>query len=564
MDPLDTLTDVLGTTHPSSSDISYLASLTDLPLPDLLAEPASLSSTSAQLTNALTTLCHTQYPTFLSLHSASTSLSSTLTSLQSSLGSLLTALPTLQSSAQSFSAQTAPLLKQRQQALLVKAHSERLGALLDLPRLFEASARAGALGDALDISSYTDSLARKFPDVPLVQDIHAEVNAAQRSLLAQLLESLSAPGRGRLPQLFKSVGFLRRMKVLEEEELAQAFLNGRTGVLESSLHAIELTEDADGHSRYMKKYVDTWREGVHDLVTQYTTIFLSPSSSHSVLSTAPHSPSSAKAHTPSLAPASDLETTLTLQALLSATSTRLLNHLLAKLRQHVSAIRAKDPAALSALLTQMTYCAGAFARIGMDFGLLIAPIFVDAVRNGFKEELDDAAEALSSRFRQAKDAKWLITPSMAGQPPEPDVEAIKSSPTHVVPQILASFPPLALFTNSILTALNGLRLLAPVQLLLFSSQSLDDALNSVSLVFLSWLKGSAWDEQDSKIVRAAGQAYARVLVPWTRRALVKGVFDATKPLKMSGGLAETTQKWEMWLGDEDEDEEEGDDENDDQ
>jgi conserved oligomeric Golgi complex subunit 8 len=556
MDPLDTLTDVLGTSEPSSSDATYLTSLTTLPLNELLGEPSSLSSTSAQLTNALTTLCHTSYPTFLSLHGASTSLSSTLTSLQSSLGSLLTALPTLQSSAQTFTAETAPLLKQRQQALLVKAHSERLGTLLDLPRLFEASARAGALSDALDIASYTNSLAANFPDVPLVQDIHAEVNAAQQSLLTQLLESLSAPGRGRLPQLFKNVGFLRRMKVLDEDELAQAFLNGRTSVIDTALTAIELGEDADAHARYMKKYVDTWREGVHDLVTQYTTIFLTPSPSAPPPSA--HAPRSPSKPATSLGP----ETTLTLQALLSATSTRLLNRLLATLRKHVSPIRAHDPAALSALLTQLTYCAGAFARIGMDFGLLLAPIFVGAVRAGFAREVAAAADAFRGRFAASASASAnaarLVAPAHAAHPPEPDVEAIRASAPHAVPQVLAAYPPLALLANALLTALNGLRLLAPAEVLPDALKSLDDGLASAGGLFLAWAKEREWSEGDRKIVEAAGQVYARVLVPWMRRALVKGVYGATKPLAMGDDLAKVLEDWEAWLGDEDE--EDGEDE----
>ena len=73
----------------------YIAHLTSLSLPELEAEPTELASSSAQLTNALTTLCYTSYPTFLSLHTTTSTLSSSLDALSNSLSSLLSTLPAL-------------------------------------------------------------------------------------------------------------------------------------------------------------------------------------------------------------------------------------------------------------------------------------------------------------------------------------------------------------------------------------------------------------------------------------------------------------------------------------
>src|SRR6266702_1692295 len=71
---LTSLGDVLsGKSELSSSKAtSYLEEIVTLPLDSILAEPANLSSTSSQLTNALTNLCISSYPTFLSLHSMTT------------------------------------------------------------------------------------------------------------------------------------------------------------------------------------------------------------------------------------------------------------------------------------------------------------------------------------------------------------------------------------------------------------------------------------------------------------------------------------------------------------
>jgi hypothetical protein len=118
-----TLADLLSESNSipsSSSTTTYLADLTSFTLPNLRSKPTKLSSTSAQLTNALTTFCTESYLTFLPLHSSSSSLSTTLSLLSSILTSLLATLPALQSSVTTFTSTAAPLLEERRHALLVR------------------------------------------------------------------------------------------------------------------------------------------------------------------------------------------------------------------------------------------------------------------------------------------------------------------------------------------------------------------------------------------------------------------------------------------------------------
>src|SRR5271163_3477081 len=76
---------------------SYLSNLTTFSLQELLSEPTVLQTQSHHLTSSLTTLTHTSYPTFLSLHHTTNALTSSLSSLSSSLDSLLTtSLPALE------------------------------------------------------------------------------------------------------------------------------------------------------------------------------------------------------------------------------------------------------------------------------------------------------------------------------------------------------------------------------------------------------------------------------------------------------------------------------------
>ncbi|KAJ3558798.1 hypothetical protein NM688_g712 [Phlebia brevispora] len=512
---------------------SYLAHLTDLALPMLEAEPTTLSSSSAQLTNALTTLCYTSYPTFLSLHNTTSTLSSSLASLSSSLDSLLSALPSLETSARTFAQETRDIQKDRRKASLVLEQHDKLYDVLSLPMLLDACVRNHSYNEALLLANHASALFQRFPSNPLIQSVKAECDARVQAMLSQLLGMLSE--QAKLPALFRAVTFLRKMEVLEEQELALAFLTGRGTYLEGALKAVDIEKksvegdvekDKETYARFLKRYLDVWREGVYDVVTQYTTIFLDRAAS---TSDAP--------------PA-------TLHILLRMFTTHHLQALLQLLRETLLLI--PDPSLLTSLLTQLTYCANSFARIGMDFKPLLAPIFLDAVRNAVSKEFEDAMNTWCEKIPETTAWKGkakatspknpsdiFISPSALSSPPQltqSQLEAITSGPVNVPPQILVSYPPLALYLNALLTALNGLRMLAPVELFPDLNQALETTLAEGGATFLHYAKDRPWlkdtkastqpteRDRDAEVLRAVASAYFDIVVPFVLRALSEGVY----------------------------------------
>ena len=253
--PLAALGDILSGAHSkvelsSPKAAAYLSQLTSLPLDIILAEPDNLSSTSSQLTNALrvTNLCTSSYPTFLSLHHTTTGLTSTLSSFSDALDTLLEDIPTLESAAQSFSSEIISIQSCRRRAALVLEHSSKLQDILELSVLADAYLRGAHFQVALDLAAHAARLAARFPHVQAVQDVHAEANAAIWALLGQLLATLRSPGK--LPILFRAVSFPQRMRVFLEHELALASGEAEKRGLDAP----------DAWVRYMKKYIDTWRE----------------------------------------------------------------------------------------------------------------------------------------------------------------------------------------------------------------------------------------------------------------------------------------------------------------
>jgi hypothetical protein len=402
----------------------------------------------------------------------------------------------------------------------------------------------------------------------IVLSIQAEVSTSIRMMLHTLLQTLYEPNR-KLPALWKAVNFLRRMEVLDEEELALALLIGRSECLTRALDAIgpplvggggkgeTLTErEKEDVARYLKKYIDVWREGVHDIINQYATIFLERSPMPAANPTSPTKtsyPMSPSAPNPALRL---LLTTLTSHLLTTTLIPTLITYLSCLPSSH-----------LNSLLTQVSYCAAAFSRVGLDFRGILGGIFEDAVRTSIKDGINQAGMAWVDRFsasRSTKPSTWLVTQwavSSSLLPPEKS-----QHPPNIPPPLLVSYPPLAEFTNALVKILNSLRLLAPVSLRSELVDALENVLAKGGRVLLDYAKSSVGvDEGESerksrkaesdepedagkelRVMRAVGEVYVRVFVPFMRRALIEGVYGV--PFASNEGEGEVMiREWEDWL-----------------
>ncbi|KAF8913171.1 Dor1-like family-domain-containing protein [Gymnopilus junonius] len=645
---VQTLTDFLASSSkvpleqlikPSSQ--SYLSILTTYGLQELTAEPTILQTQSHHLTSSLTSLTHTSYPTFLSLHKTTKALTTSLTSLSSSLDALLnSSLPALEESAAGWKDRTESVLKERSKAKVVLEQHEKIRDLLEIPLLIDTCVRNGYFAEALSLVAHAKALAANAstsnkPTPLILSSVLSEVHHSVMQMLLSLLTTLYEPNR-KLPALWKAVNFLRKMDVFgpsspfasapthlkgaqtetdskhiehfadfisSEEQIALAFLVGRESCLKSTLepsgsdisrmtnHGELDDREKEDLARYLKKYIDLWREGVYDITTQYSTIFLEKSSS-SILQPSTAKPTSPTTPTPSSEPSNHDQEWIQLHALITTYTSRALTvHLLPVLSPSLHLL---SLSLLPSLLTQLTYCSTAFARVGLDFRAILSVLFSDAVAEVISKEFKATGVTFESRFkvpsapgqsqssreingaRKSKwkqPSKWLVTSGNAALPPVPVTPATPASPSfaqsppHIPPQILASYPPLAEHTNTILGVLNGLRLLAPTSILPTLARVLDDevlakggqALQAYIKAFLKdWQSMSSGrsDEDDSEVdkektvIMAFGQVYFGILVPFIRRALVEGVYAVQLDSTFEGGgqnLPNVVMDWEDFL-----------------
>ncbi|KAJ7204347.1 Dor1-like family-domain-containing protein [Mycena pura] len=548
----------------SAESHAYLTHLTTLKLPALLSEPAALQTQAHHLTSSLTSLTHTSYPTFLSLHQTTSSLSTSLVSLESSLDDLLTlSLPALEDCAAGWRERTEKVLVERRKARVVLEQHDKIRDLLEIPMLIDTCVRNGYFSEALKLASHAKSLSTGAPAPPRVlTSVLSEVQSSITHMLLSLLATLHEPNR-KLPALWKAVNSLRKMDMFgsssedgdqSEEQIALAFLGGREGCLKASLegNSRDILRLVDGSglgerqkedmAKFLKKYIDVWREGVYDIITQFSTIFLERTPS-----------ATPQTRTTDSWPLLSLRPLLTKYAMYALTT-----HLLPILSQTLPLL---SMTSLPSLLTQLTYCASAFARVGMDFRGVLSGLFCTAVSSTIGGELKavgakwtkrvkDATGDAPTASRKAKltpPSQWIIVPSLAVSPPDPPASSAQEA-VHTPPQILVSYPPIAEHTNALLGVLNGLRLLAPVAILGELAAVLDSILDQGgdAMVSYVWRVCDDAKEEEEDLAVVAGEVYFGVFVPFMRRALVEGVYG----VPMASWDVQTTasvREWEGWL-----------------
>lgn len=438
----------------SSSASSYLDYLQSLPLPELLRQPSFISVETSTVESDLTNLCFREYPTFISVHRCSSAVKSAFDDFSDSLEKLIGSMPALEDECQTFSSSTSKIQRIRSKASLVQEHQDKLLDLLEIPQLMETCVRNGYYQEAMELLDHSRTISQRYKDVVLVQDVVREVEGVLQLMLTQLLSLLREPIK--LPSLIKTVTFLRRLHALDENELALVFISSRYRNFKAQLAYIE--RDKADPVRYLRRYIDLFREHVYDLIAQFTTIFLdSPN-------TAIH---------------------------IASFASQAVSELVNLVRTCVPQLSA-DAASMSSILIQLGYCAMSFTRVGLDFAPLIAEPFAATSFSTFSHEISNASRELRELLEESSKllrppSQILITADHLSR-----VLAAETSPPNLPDSIDAvrSFPPLAALVNAHLNALNSLRLLAPLnlrsQISTFHSTSL--ASDSVTLLQYFFLR----------------------------------------------------------------------------
>lgn len=341
------------------------------------------------------------------------------------------------------------VLDRRKRALMMARNVDRLSDILDLPTLLSSAISSSTAqgssstvnyASALDLHSHIKRLHLLHQNSALIASIYAQSEAAMREMTTSLIASLRAPNI-KLAAGMRTIGWLRRVAPeldannstttstlangnREGNGLGSLFLVCRLATLVSMLGALSPLRDlADQETalrqndsgansssissssnarvassawsggqqteRYLKRYIEIFREQSFAIISMYKSIF--PSSADAAATaedvgpkfrslnlrpdhrgTSPPRDTHGHPQDPLSPPPSPLSTF----------PLHILDLLLRTLTQYLPNVR--DRCSRESLLTQVLYCAGSLGRLGADFGLMLG-----LLEGGTGDEVDE-------------------------------------------------------------------------------------------------------------------------------------------------------------------------------
>ncbi|KAL8947783.1 MAG: hypothetical protein Q9222_005968 [Ikaeria aurantiellina] len=434
---------------PTSTDrttTQYLSHLSTLPLSSLtIQEPQSLAQSAHSTLLSIQSLSSRSHAAVIASSDHFASLQNTLPRLAEEAQELQNDIPKLDGRVADFSTTYSrsienEMLDRRKQALLLERNADRLSDILDLPTLLSSaissSAAQGAssvtnYATALDLYSHIKRLHLLYSDSTLIGSIYAQTNSAMQDLTSHLILSLRGQNI-KLAAGMRTIGWLRRVApefevndhVAGNQEglLGYLFLTCRLSTLLATLSALEpLRQLADQETetrlrkaststngeksnssawhggqqseRYLKRYIEIFREQSFAIVSMYRSIF--PSTTDTSMAEEMKLPfKSTELKTTALPKStSEQEKWKALPSALSTFPAHLSDLLFDTLRQYLPNVL--DRTSRESLLTQVLYCAGSLGRLGGDFSLMLTMLDPEP-DNG----LDDSEESGDSTARE--------------------------------------------------------------------------------------------------------------------------------------------------------------------
>lgn len=606
----------------SSSSTAYLSRLANLPMPVLLAEPETLKASSSGLDVELGQLCFREYRTFILAHEASSAIETSFDKLDRSLQGLLGSTSSLEKASRAFAQRVEEVLEERRELDGVLENLGKVEELLEVPRLVGTCVRVGNWNEAVELWSRVRELERRTRAAgqgeKVARAVREEVDGAMRELRGRIVQGLRAREL-KLLTAVRSIAVLRRLHLastdpsscaegvppipsFDEPELRLAFLASRWDALHSHLTQLSLASglrsdddgaklvlpafddpstNADERVKFVRKWVETWRDVTGEAVATYSEIFLDGV-------TKPSRPSAPLTSTTSGLRLEDALTPLT--SFTGHALTILLRFLSVQTSQLTSV------GSLASVLTQLSFCAVAFGKSGHDFRGPVEHLVVSQTGRLVEQRIREAGEGLRKEVKAGMNAAmggggvamwaprgpkrrstsydanlrpislgvetWLIAPdslrsvlSFPSSPSSPSSSVAAKRGGDGPDPFITSFPPLARFVNSTCAAFNELRLLASVTLflptltaLLSSLTASTDSLLEVSSsidqpVQSEGTEGEGEEDQEGEkgmkrtrcaIMASALTTWARLVLPVLLDGLKLGVYGEVEEVEDLG------------------------------
>ncbi|KAG0366505.1 Dor1-like family-domain-containing protein [Gamsiella multidivaricata] len=310
---------------------------------------------------------------------------------------------------------------------------------------------------------------------------------------------------------------------------------------------------------FLKKYIDVTRECLFDTMTYYKSVFgsidqymgLSSPFSSSMNYKSPGASAVGEADSIGQHQQHQRQHYWTTDNLLADFVTYRTQTLLHTLKVHIPQIN--DTSALSSILTQLMYLGANMSKIGFDLRYLVTSLFEEAVirvvGGAFQKGADEFLDSLGGEGKNHPEwllpSQWMLggtgrtlssasssataSPLLGRTVSSADIASGSSlSALSMSPQTcLMDYPPLAYLANSYLTALNSLRLLAPLSLAIPLREILADSLMRMDL---------SLEEYDRFVFGERASAFRSSFLPATQAPSATATAATMSSSGQNGGL----------------------------
>jgi hypothetical protein len=172
----------------------------------------------------------------------------------------------------------------------------------------------------------------------------------------------------------------------------------------------------------------------------------------------------------------------------------------------------RDVSSIDSILAQCMYFGVSFSKVGCDFRSLLVPIFTNKIAKDFERSVEGAA----TKFESNMERFTLINKNHSNVPWKN-----KNEDPLQPPDTLLEFYPLAEFLNNVLTALNELKLCAPIATVKTVVDSLQRALLVIAkaILVLHGQEQQAFTSNSKDAFTRLCMSFADDLVPYVQKCV---------------------------------------------
>lgn len=462
--------------------LQYLSELSSYGVQKLSLEPDSLEEEKNEILQATQNLAFQHYKTFIQTAECSRDIFKDFQIVEKHVGDLLEKLPEFSEECKGVMQKAQEINASRRMNNLTLQRHTQLLEILEMPQLMDTCVRNGYYEEALELAAHVKRLEKKHGNISIIATIVDEVKGSTQLMLNQLIQQLRT--NIQLPACLRVIGYIRRMDVFTETELRIKFLQARNTWFQGILDAIP-REDPYIH---ITKTIETSRVHLFDIITQYRAIF---SDDDPLLST-------------------KKDDAVSEASLFHGWVVHKISEFLSTLEQDLMMGIGER---LDSILGQCMYFGLSFSRVGADFRGLLAPIFQTAAVTGFGNTLNEA----NKRFELDMQSYNL----MAQTNTVGSVPYTAHGNELYPPAILLDYSPLAVYCNHVLSGFNELRLCAPVSVAHAVAEALENSLNGVNNIILSFHRAeeTTFDQREQEKFTKFCDVYGETLIPYLSKCL---------------------------------------------